>query len=145
MMDHITVGAKIRMTKSVTKDHKVGSTAVILCTDETDSVFIEWSDGKTSSFSVKQILHGFEHIKPEYPNTLQKQIKRITYYEDIMDTIRSMDTDSPERKKLLDELSAYYTSDAWKNDFAADEAGLLPKDLKRGVLSEDGIYDLLDE
>ncbi|MBP3798715.1 MAG: DUF4298 domain-containing protein [Ruminococcus sp.] len=62
-----------------------------------------------------------------------------------MDIVRSMDTDSPERKKLLDELSAYYTSDAWKNDFAADEAGLLPKDLKRGVLSEDGIYDLLDE
>ena len=28
---------------------------------------------------------------------------------------------------------------------AADEAGLLPKDLKRGVLSEDGIYNLLEE
>ncbi|MBK6087256.1 DUF4298 domain-containing protein, partial [Ruminococcus difficilis] len=30
-------------------------------------------------------------------------------------------------------------------DFAADEAGLLPKGLKRGVLSEDGIYNLLEE
>ena len=27
---------------------------------------------------------------------------------------------------------------------AADEAGLLPEDLKRGVLSQDGINDLLD-
>ncbi|MBQ5344035.1 MAG: DUF4298 domain-containing protein, partial [Acidaminococcaceae bacterium] len=25
-----------------------------------------------------------------------------------------------------------------------DEAGRLPRDLKRGVLSEDGIYDFLD-
>ena len=38
-----------------------------------------------------------------------------------------------------------YSSDAWKRDFAADEAGLLPKNLKRGVLFEDGINDLLDE
>ena len=34
---------------------------------------------------------------------------------------------------------------AWKQDFADDEAGLLPPDLKRGVLSEDGVFDLLDE
>ncbi len=28
---------------------------------------------------------------------------------------------------------------------ALDELGLLPEDLKRGVLSQDGLYDLLDE
>ena len=32
----------------------------------------------------------------------------------------------------------------WKEDFEADEKGKLPKDLKRGVLSEDGIYNMLD-
>lgn len=31
------------------------------------------------------------------------------------------------------------------SDFDSDEAGLLPPDLKRGVLSEDGIYKLLEE
>ncbi|MBR6294751.1 MAG: DUF4298 domain-containing protein, partial [Lachnospiraceae bacterium] len=36
------------------------------------------------------------------------------------------------------------TSPEWKQDFADDEAGLLPGDLKRGVLSEDGIYNLLE-
>ena len=41
-------------------------------------------------------------------------------------------------------LAEYYTSDEWKQDFADDEAGLLPKDLKRGVLSEDGIWNVLD-
>ena len=40
-------------------------------------------------------------------------------------------------------LDAYYSSDEWQSDFQADESGLLPKDLKRGVLSEDGIWDLL--
>ena len=42
-------------------------------------------------------------------------------------------------------LEQYYGSEAWKQDFAADEAGLLPADLKRGVLSEDGIWNLLSD
>lgn len=41
-------------------------------------------------------------------------------------------------------LESYYTSGDWMTDFEADEAGLLPKDMKRGVLSEDGLNDLLD-
>ena len=45
----------------------------------------------------------------------------------------------------LRQLSDYYGSDAWKQDFAADEAGLLPPDLKRGVLSEDAIWNLLED
>ena len=40
-------------------------------------------------------------------------------------------------------LAEYYGSDEWKQDFADDEAGRLPKDLKRGVLSEDGLWNLL--
>lgn len=40
-------------------------------------------------------------------------------------------------------LDEYYGSDLWRQDFADDEAGLLPTDLKRGVLSEDGIWNLL--
>lgn len=42
-------------------------------------------------------------------------------------------------------LDEYYGSDEWKQDFADDEAGLLPADLKRGVLSEDGIWNLLTD
>lgn len=48
-------------------------------------------------------------------------------------------------QSLIDELKAYYTSDEWKQDFTGDEAGLLPKKMPRGVLSEDGIYNLLEE
>ena len=42
-------------------------------------------------------------------------------------------------------LEQYYGSEAWKQDYAADEAGLLPANLKRGVLSEDGIWNLLSD
>ena len=41
------------------------------------------------------------------------------------------------------QLDKYYGSDVWRQDFADDEAGLLPEELKRGVLSEDGIWNLL--
>jgi predicted esterase YcpF (UPF0227 family) len=43
----------------------------------------------------------------------------------------------------IDELEQYYTGEQWQKDFADDEAGKLPRDLKRGVLSEDAVYDFL--
>ncbi|MBR4516033.1 MAG: DUF4298 domain-containing protein [Bacteroidaceae bacterium] len=49
-----------------------------------------------------------------------------------------------EAKEDIAVLSAYYASNDWKQDYADDEAGRLPKNLKRGVLSEDGIWNLLE-
>ena len=48
-------------------------------------------------------------------------------------------------KEDVAELSKYYGSELWKQDFANDEAGKLPPNLKRGVLSEDGIWNLLSD
>lgn len=42
-------------------------------------------------------------------------------------------------------LEEYYADPLWLEDLEADEEGLLPDDLKRGVLSEDAVYDLLTE
>ena len=47
--------------------------------------------------------------------------------------------------EAIRELSAYYGSDTWKQDLADDEAGHFPRDMKRGVLSEDGIWNLLED
>lgn len=44
-------------------------------------------------------------------------------------------------KKLCD----YYGSARWMDDFESDEAGKLPAGLKRGVLSEDAVFDLITE
>lgn len=43
----------------------------------------------------------------------------------------------------IEELRTYYESGLWLSDYEADERGELPPDLKRGVLSQDGIWDLL--
>ena len=48
-----------------------------------------------------------------------------------------------EVKDDLIAISDYYESEDWKRDFADDEAGRLPDNLKRGVLSEDGLWNLL--
>ena len=40
-------------------------------------------------------------------------------------------------------LADYYGSALWRKDFEDDEAGLLPPGLKRGVLSEDAVWNLL--
>jgi hypothetical protein len=47
-------------------------------------------------------------------------------------------------QEALHELNSYYGSDTWKQDFSDDEQGRLPKNLKRGILSEDAIWNLLE-
>jgi hypothetical protein len=48
-------------------------------------------------------------------------------------------------QEKIEILIQYYESEQWKNDYSADERGELPADLKRGVLSEDGVYNLLND
>lgn len=47
-------------------------------------------------------------------------------------------------RELLDVLREYCESGQWLSDYEMDEKGLLPKDLKRGVLSQDALYNFLD-
>ena len=48
-------------------------------------------------------------------------------------------------QESLHELDYYYGSDTWKQDFSDDEQGRLPNTLKRGVLSEDAIWNILED
>lgn len=48
-----------------------------------------------------------------------------------------------EAQAQLQDLAAYYGSEAWLQDLSDDENGLIPHDLKRGVLSQDAVYNLL--
>ena len=80
------------------------------------------------------------------------QTERIKYYEGILDKAVKAEAElTPALEKyrelipLLRELEAYYVGDEWKRDFESDEKGLLPKDLKRGVLSEDAVYNVLED
>lgn len=79
-------------------------------------------------------------------------IERITEMERIFDALLLAARESPEKlrsdpetTKMLNTLLRYYEGGVWLKDYEADEKGLLPKDLKRGVLSEDGVYNLIAE
>ncbi|MBP0966042.1 MAG: GNAT family N-acetyltransferase [Oscillospiraceae bacterium] len=87
----------------------------------------------------------FEKRLPPTPESAAEQIRRIAHYEDMMHAAAQCPADDPALKDMVRMLSDYYGSDAWKRDFAADEAGLLPDTLKRGVLSEDGLYNFLEQ
>ena len=52
--------------------------------------------------------------------------------------------DSPEPDDLS-VLLDYYENGQWLRDYRMDEQGLLPSDLKRGILSEDGFYNYLQQ
>ena len=83
---------------------------------------------------------------------IEKQMERIREMEQRMERVEkavrelsaAMDFYEAVQEDLR-ALEAYYGSEGWKQDFADDEAGRLPKNLKRGVLSEDGIWNLLSE
>lgn len=82
---------------------------------------------------------------------MTREFKRISEMEEIFDEVAAAQ-DSLERavdnyKSLQDKvrkLEDYYSGDQWIEDFAMDERGEIPADIKRGVLSEDGIYVLLE-
>lgn len=81
-----------------------------------------------------------------------KQIERITEMErrlnaseEAIKTLSNALDAYEENRKSLQKLADYYGSSLWMKDFEADEAGKLPNDLKRGVLSEDAVYDLLTD
>ena len=75
--------------------------------------------------------------------TSEERVARIAHMEQILNKAEEAIKTLFELRPQIEELSAYYGSKDWFADYDADRAGLLPKDLKRGVLSEDAIYDLL--
>ena len=80
------------------------------------------------------------------------RIERITQMEECLDVSAAavkklgdaLDEYEAAQKKYK-KLSDYYGGAQWMKDYEADEAGRLPRDLKRGVLSEDAVYDLIIE
>ena len=81
-----------------------------------------------------------------------EQIERINQMEERLEQVAaavknmSLALEQYEKaQEAKDMLEAYYGSDDWKKDYADDEAGRLPQDLKRGVLSENALWNVLDD
>ena len=82
----------------------------------------------------------------------QARIERISLmegrYDELTRVLGELDKAIGEYEDLKDGLAAlkdYMDSGEWKEDYEADEAGQIPSDLKRGVLSQDGLYNLLQD
>ena len=79
-----------------------------------------------------------------------EQIERIEEMERCLDASERAVRELSEALSAFEEvqpqfrkLSDYYGSVQWMQDYEDDEEGKLPLDLKRGVLSEDAVYDLI--
>ena len=80
-----------------------------------------------------------------------KQIERIRrmerYLDESMTAIQRLNSALDEYasvREKLHSLAGYYDSGTWREDYEADERGELPPDMKRGVLPQDALYDLLE-
>ena len=82
----------------------------------------------------------------------ESRVDRITkmeaYYDEARQAVDELSLPAEEYanlQKKIRKLEEYYTGGQWLKDYEADEAGKIPADLKRGVLSEDAIGNLLDD
>lgn len=81
-------------------------------------------------------MKNFDHIK-KYENILDKTQEKVDELNDLLE-------DMLENFDDFKELVEYYHSERWHEDREDDDVhGLMPKDLKRGILSEDAIYNLI--
>lgn len=76
----------------------------------------------------------------------EADIERIRAMEAAFDDVRCALGDGVRDAQFLENirlLESYVSSGQWMRDYESDEQGLLPGSLKRGVLSQDALYNLL--
>ena len=83
---------------------------------------------------------------------LKDIVERVRQMERYMDEVAEALKDCPEElrsndvlRNKIEILTNYMDSGQWLADYEADERGEFPRDLKRGVLSEDRLYNLICE
>ena len=87
------------------------------------------------TFPWKKDTLRFEHL-PDWAMLPPERLARIAAMEEAFDRHHAED---------MRLLAAYMDSGDWLRDYEADELGRIPKDIKRGVLSQDGLYNLVTD
>lgn len=84
----------------------------------------------------------------ELQNTINRIQRMEQYLDEVLNVMRNkpsfITTDVTICEKI-DALTQYYENGQWLQDYDCDASGELPEDLKRGVLAQDTLYDLLCE
>lgn len=109
-------------------DHKYGAR------DQSDAPML-YSCCLTFCWKGKELR--FEHL-PHWADA--PRLNRIAAMEAAFDRASRTPADAD-----VEALAAYMDSGHWLADYQADEAGLIPRCMKRGVLNQDALYNLLQE
>ena len=82
---------------------------------------------------------------------MHETIERIRVMEQYFDLLQEIAISDPNALReggssaqKLKILAQYYESGQWLREYELDEQGLLPQNLKRGVLSQDALYAFLE-
>ena len=89
-------------------------------------------------------LSTFEEAAAERIERIEKMEKNLDDAVTAVTQLRRALEEYESARGKISELYAYYRGD-WMSDYEADAKGLLPRDLKRGVLSEDAVFDLMSD
>ena len=88
------------------------------------------------------------HLDKEPEQVIDRIVQMEQYFDEIREATKK-DTKAVQKDESLQEkwkkLLDYYEGGQWLKDYECDERGELPKGLKRGVLSQDGVYNLISE
>lgn len=82
---------------------------------------------------------------------IREAIDRITRMERCFDALQAAAQhpaairEDAALRALLRQLTQYYENGQWLHDYTLDEKGLLPQNLKRGILSQDAVYLFLEQ
>ena len=74
-------------------------------------------------------------------NLMEQHLDKATEAVKALSDALDLYTEAMESIEAIDD---YLVSDEWQKDYDDSETGRLPKDLKCGVLSEDGIWNVVD-
>lgn len=83
---------------------------------------------------------------------IEQAITRIQTMEMYFDTLQNAYQNNPILiredailNQYLQQLIDYYHNGQWLKDYELDEQGMIPMNIKRGVLSQDGLYNFFDD
>ena len=87
-------------------------------------------------------------MKKNYTDTATRVAAMSRAMARVQTAVDALSRDLERMDKLaptIAQLDEYQRSGLWLKDYEADEAGLVPTDINRAVLSEDGLYNLLQD
>ena len=100
----------------------------------------------------KKKKEGDEEVGNQAPVAVEGRNERVNQMSQAFNRLSEVTaslTDGAEALKDLapevDLLKDYMTSGQWLKDFEADERGEMGSDVDRSVLSEDGVYNLMED